>query len=139
MKILRGNPLHQERQLFLSAEEDASYLVSSQGYYVLDRDGNRIALPKDLTGLNIATDHASQRGWRVGGSGIVTFPTMTGCWPQGKPVTGPLRPPENLRPWRTPVLSSGKLRVPMWIWPGTDPANPVAKGIFFSQPGLENS
>jgi flagellar basal-body rod protein FlgG len=40
----------------VSAAEEGSYLVTPQGYYVLDRSGNRISLPDDRAGLGVTPD-----------------------------------------------------------------------------------
>ncbi|HHU22246.1 MAG TPA: flagellar hook-basal body protein [Clostridiales bacterium] len=94
----------------LSAEEDASYLVSSQGYYVLDRDGNRIALPKDLTGLNIAngTMLRNEDG-ELAALGIVTFPNNDGLLAAGETCYRPSETAGEPTPLEDARIEQGKI------------------------------
>jgi len=68
----------------LSAEGDVNYLVSSQGCYVLDRDGNRITLPKDLDGLSINGATLRSADGDLATLGIVTFPNNDGLLAAGQ-------------------------------------------------------
>ncbi|MDR2600637.1 MAG: flagellar hook-basal body protein [Oscillospiraceae bacterium] len=40
----------------LSVEEDGSYFVNSEGFYFLDREGNRIAMPPEATNFAVDID-----------------------------------------------------------------------------------
>lgn len=40
----------------ISVEDDASYLVSSEGYYLLDEDGNRIGIPFEASTVEMDAD-----------------------------------------------------------------------------------
>lgn len=40
----------------VSVEQDGRYLVTADGYYVLDENGNRIELPQDMGNLSITQD-----------------------------------------------------------------------------------
>lgn len=46
----------------VSAEGENNYLVTAQGYYVLDEQGNRISLPEDLSQVSLAQDGTLQTG-----------------------------------------------------------------------------
>ncbi len=61
----------------LSIEEAGPTLVTNDGAYVLDRDGNRIVLPEDAAG-NVVTDGL------VDVLGVHTFPNQWGLIPQDK-------------------------------------------------------
>lgn len=51
-----GDKLYTRNGSFsISTEEDGNYLVTAQGYYVLDPEGNRITLPADATELSVTT------------------------------------------------------------------------------------
>ncbi|MPM36301.1 Flagellar basal-body rod protein FlgG [bioreactor metagenome] len=59
--------------------QDGSYLVTAQGYYVLDSAGNRISLPKDLAGLRVTSDgRLSTASGSVAALGIAEFTNPEG-------------------------------------------------------------
>ena len=60
--------------LSVSEEENGRYLVTADGYYVLDEDGNRITLPGDLDSLSVSQEGVMDFGDGTAVTlGIVTF------------------------------------------------------------------
>lgn len=73
----------------ISAEDDALYIVTSEGYYVLDENGNRIGIPLDATQVNCDTDGTLRfmRGDEEVGAqrfNIVTFRNLYGLAAAGE-------------------------------------------------------
>jgi flagellar basal body rod protein FlgG len=66
-------------------EESGRYLVTANGYYVLDSNGNRIELPEDMSSLSVAPDGTLDLG--DGASvklGLATFTNKDGLLLLGK-------------------------------------------------------
>ena len=63
----------------VSVQEDGRYLVTADGYYVLDVDGNRIELPEDIADVSVAQEGILDFGNGSDVSlGIVTFTNKDG-------------------------------------------------------------
>jgi flagellar basal-body rod protein FlgG len=71
----RGGVLYtRSGALSVSAEEDGEYLTTANGLYVLDENGNRIALPEDMGDLSVSQDGIMDFGNGTSAKlGIVTF------------------------------------------------------------------
>jgi flagellar basal-body rod protein FlgG len=69
--------------------DGASYLVTNQGYFVLDSDGNRIKMPENGTEFNvskegiISTGNGSDAAETIGTIGIVSFTNPSGLTAAG--------------------------------------------------------
>lgn len=82
----------------ISVEDDGEYLVTANGYYVLDADGHRIQLPPQIESLTVSADGILDFGnGTTAALGIVTFVNKdglaqigSGCYAQtdasGKPI-----------------------------------------------------
>ena len=69
----------------VSSETDGRYLTTTNGYYVLDSDGNRIALPKDADTISVAQDGILDFGDGTAAKlGLVTFVNKDGLSLIGK-------------------------------------------------------
>lgn len=69
----------------ISAEGDEKYLVTSQGYYVLDTAGNKILLPDDTTSLGVNADGMlSTENGEISTLGIVDFSNPDGLTSAGE-------------------------------------------------------
>jgi len=69
----------------VSVEADGRYLTTANGYYVLDSDGNRIALPQDTDAISVAQDGTLDFGdGTTAKLGLVTFVNKDGLSLTGK-------------------------------------------------------
>lgn len=75
-----GNVLYTRGGAFAVSQAAAGgYLVDQNGYYVLDQEGNRIALPNDPEGIMVSADGAlSAEGMQPVWLGLVTFTNKDG-------------------------------------------------------------
>jgi len=72
-------------QFAISSEEDGSYLVNSNGYYVLDTDGNHIPVSDSGGNFSVASDGTiSDNGQEIGQLNVVTFENPQGLEETGK-------------------------------------------------------
>lgn len=63
----------------VSPQPDGDYLVTGQGYFVLDSEGNRIRLPGDLTGLSVSPSGVlSTKNGQIAELGIAGFANPDG-------------------------------------------------------------
>ncbi len=68
----------------VSDEAEGNFLVTAQGRYVLDREGNRIALPADRTGLSVTPGGVLQTAaGETAALGIVDFSNPNGLLAAG--------------------------------------------------------
>lgn len=68
----------------LSDEGNNNYLVTAQGYHVLDTAGNRIVLPEDISNLSVTGSGVLGVGnTDIAGLGIVNFSNPDGLMPTG--------------------------------------------------------
>jgi flagellar basal-body rod protein FlgG len=124
----------------LSAEGDVNYLVSPQGYYVLDKDGNRIALPKDLNGLSIERGATLRNAdGELATLGIVTFPNNDGLLAVGQTCYQPSEASGEPAPLEDARVDQGKIESS-----NVDLAQELTllirsqRGLFAGQQGFEN-
>ena len=69
----------------VSVEATGRYLTTSEGYYVLDSDGNRIMLPEDANGISVSSDGMLDFGNGTAAKlGIATFVNKDGLAQMGK-------------------------------------------------------
>lgn len=68
----------------ISHEGQYNYLVTSDGYYVLNRNGERINLPGDISSINMTEDGVlyNENGW-TSSLGIVSFTNPDGLMSAG--------------------------------------------------------
>jgi flagellar basal-body rod protein FlgG len=65
--------------LAVSAQEDGRFLITADGYYVLDADGNRIELPENTDDVSVTSEGTLNLGAGPGVRlGIVTFVNKDG-------------------------------------------------------------
>ena len=63
---------------------EGNYLVTPEGHYVLDADGNRMGMPDDVTTVTVTPDGAiSADGVAYGTLGLVSFQNADGLAPAG--------------------------------------------------------
>ncbi len=67
----------------ISNETDGRYLVTAQGYYVLDSDGNRIRLPEDAGSIGVSGNVLSSEGMTIASIQIVGFTNKDGLSLEG--------------------------------------------------------
>ncbi len=69
----------------ISVEGNGNYLVTAEGYYVLDSRGSRIMLPKDISNLSVTESGVLGVGdTRIAELGIVEFSNPEGLMQAGK-------------------------------------------------------
>lgn len=75
-----GGEVSYTRNGSFSVSADGNYLVTAQGLYVLDREGNRISLPADRTGLRVSSDGvlSVDGGGEIAAIGIAEFQNPDG-------------------------------------------------------------
>ena len=80
-----GRILYTRNGSFTAMNDGAgNYLVTAEGYYVLDKDGNRLKLPDSVTGLSVSRDGVMSTDDQVFGTlGTVSFTNTDGLSPVG--------------------------------------------------------
>ena len=69
----------------ISPEGESSYLVNSEGNYLLDTSGSRITLPKDISNLSVTESGVlAIKDTQIAELGIVEFGNPEGLIPTGK-------------------------------------------------------
>lgn len=85
-----GETLYTRNGAFSAADIDGTaYLVTAQGHFVLDADGNRITLPNDGSALSVAENGELQTAEGATVTiGLFKFPNSEGLSPQGETLFG---------------------------------------------------